>query len=232
MLSRRGLGSEGFCATGHSSAEERNCSGGRSCNETAHGQPRAGKNHLTVHDFDQFGHQRMSDGGRDPETYVYTPVLEERAAAVLSKAHHRKLSIVTAESCTGGALAALLTDVEGLSHVLDRGYVVYTDEAKQECLGVDGALIEEFKPVSEAVAAAMAQGGLRRSLADIAIAITGNAGPAGPDDEEGLVFIAVASRDGQCLPEEHHFGSVGRSRVRMCALNAALDLLEVSIDKR
>jgi nicotinamide-nucleotide amidase len=171
----------------------------------------------------------MSEGDRNPHQYIYTPALEDRAAKVLQKAERRDLRIASAESCTGGALAGLLTDVEGLSHVFERGYVAYSDKAKQECLGIDAGMIETKGAVSEEVSVEMARGAIRRSEADIAIGITGNAGPAGPDDEEGLVYIAAASRGGLCKLQEHHFGAIGRAGVRMRALQAALELLDASI---
>jgi nicotinamide-nucleotide amidase len=173
----------------------------------------------------------MSDGDRNPNSYVYTPALEKRAAFVLAKTQGKKLRIAAAESCTGGAFAALLTDVEGFSHIFERGYVVYTAEAKRECLGVDARLIKDKGAVSKEVAVEMARGALIGSQADIAIAITGNAGPAGPDDEEGLVHIAAATRDGRCISQEHHFGPIGRARVRIRTLDAALDLLEAAFDE-
>jgi nicotinamide-nucleotide amidase len=173
----------------------------------------------------------MNEGERDPHQYIYTPALEDRAAEVLRKAEKRGLRIASAESCTGGALAALLTDVEGLSHVFERGYVVYNDKAKLECLGIDGKLIEAKGAVSEEVAVEMARGAIQRSDADIAIGITGNAGPAGPHDEEGLVYIAAASRGGLCKLQEHHFGAIGRAGVRMRALQEALELLDASIGR-
>ena len=175
----------------------------------------------------------MSEGDRDrdPHQYIYTPALEDRAAELLRNAEKRRLRIASAESCTGGALAALLTDVEGLSHVFERGYVVYNDAAKEECLGIDSSLIETRGAVSKEVAAEMARGALSRSGADIAIGITGNAGPAGPDDEEGLVCIAAASREGLPKLQSHHFGAIGRAGVRIRALQAALDLLNDTIGK-
>ena len=173
----------------------------------------------------------MSSKGRNPSAYVYTPELEDMAAAVLRKAHAAGLRIATAESCTGGALAALLTDVEGVSHVFEPGYAVYSNEAKQDCLGIPPEMIALYGAVSEPVAQAMAQGALERSHADIAIAITGNAGPAGPYDEEGLVFICGAVRKGASTGREFHFGSVGRSQVRIRSLEAAFDLLQWTIGR-
>lgn len=171
----------------------------------------------------------MADGARSPETHVYSPELEEQAAGVLQAAEKRGFSIATAESCTGGALAALLTDVEGLSHVFERGFAVYSNDAKSECLGIPAVLIEREGAVSRAVAGEMAKGALEHSHADIAIGITGNAGPAGPHDEEGLVYICVMTRAGRQRIIEHHFGADGRARVRMKALQSALELIDWAV---
>lgn len=171
----------------------------------------------------------MADGTRSPEMHVYSPELEEKASRVLRAAEDRGMRISTAESCTGGALAALLTDVEGLSHVFERGFAVYCNEAKAECLGVAPDIIEREGAVSASVAAEMASGALDHSHADIAVGITGNAGPAGPDDEEGLVYICAMTRSGQHRVAEHHFGAVGRARVRMKALDSALDLIDWAV---
>lgn len=171
----------------------------------------------------------MADGARSPETYVYSPELEQQASKVLREAEKRGMQIATAESCTGGALAALLTDVEGLSHVFDRGFAVYCNEAKSDCLGIAPGIIEREGAVSRRVAAEMAQGALAHSRADVAVGITGNAGPAGPDDEEGLVFICAMNRAGKHRIAEHHFGAEGRARVRMKALASALELIDWAV---
>jgi nicotinamide-nucleotide amidase len=171
----------------------------------------------------------VSGKSRNPQWYVYTPALEDQAADLLRAAESRKLRIVAAESCTGGALAALLTDVEGLSHVFERCYVSYSAEAKQQDLGVDASLIAREGAVSKAVAEAMASGALARSHADLAVAITGNAGPAGPNDEPGLVFLCAAA-GGRRRHEEHHFGNLGRSEVRIRTLEAAIGLLGWAVD--
>lgn len=168
---------------------------------------------------------------RNAELYIYTPELEEAASRVLESAIRKGARIVTAESCTGGALAALLTDVEGLSRVFDRGFAVYCDDAKSECLGVSRALLEAEGAVSKSVAEAMATGALHRSTADVAIAITGNAGPAGPNAEEGLVFVASAVRGGAVRTVECHFGAAGRAAVRIRALESALQLLAWGVDQ-
>jgi nicotinamide-nucleotide amidase len=171
----------------------------------------------------------LPEKSRDPQTYVYSPALEDGAADVLRAAARRDLRIVTAESCTGGALAALLTDVEGLSHVFERGFVSYCDEAKSESLGVAPCLIAREGAVSKQVAEAMAAGALEASHADVSVAITGNAGPAGPNDEPGLVFLCAATA-GKYKHEEHHFGNIGRSQVRIRALAAATGLLAWAVD--
>jgi nicotinamide-nucleotide amidase len=162
---------------------------------------------------------------RDAHYHIYTPALEDAAAAVLQAAEKKHLRIAAAESCTGGALAALLTDVEGLSHVFDVGFAVYSEEAKQDCLGVPHDLIASHGAVSREVAHAMARGALNNSRADVAIAITGNAGPAGPDDETGLVHLCAAVRDGGERHGEHHFGALGRAEIRIRCIESALDLL-------
>lgn len=157
---------------------------------------------------------------------IYSRTLEEAAERVLKEASARKLTLATAESCTGGALAALLTDVEGWSHVFERGVAVYCDQAKIECLGVSEALLKMRGAVSAEVAEAMAMGLLQRSTADLAIAITGNAGPAGPDEEEGLVYLCGVRRGGDPCGKTFHFGALGRTGVRVRALEEALVLLE------
>ena len=140
--------------------------------------------------------------------------VQDRAERVLRAADEHELKLATAESCTGGLLAALLTDVHGLGHVFDRGFVVYAKQAKCDLLGI---------------AREMAQGALRRSDADLAVAITGFAGPAGPDDEEGLVHFACARRAGETRHREEHFGAIGRDGVRIAALDVALQMLEQSL---
>jgi nicotinamide-nucleotide amidase len=140
--------------------------------------------------------------------------VQDRAERVLKAADEQELKLATAESCTGGLLAALLTDVKGLGHVFDRGFVVYAKQAKCDLLGIAREKVDACGAVSEPVAREMAQGALRRSNADIAVAITGFAGPGGPDDEEGLVHFACARRDGETCHREEHFGAIGRDGVR------------------
>ncbi len=152
--------------------------------------------------------------------------LQEKARRVLDIAHERELSLATAESCTGGLLAALLTDVRGRGHVFDRGFVTYAEEAKCDLLGVQPSLIEEVGVVSEQVARAMANGAIDRSNADVAVSVTGFAGPGAADDEEGLVHFACARRGAACAHREEHFGPIGRAGVRIAALEVALAMME------
>ena len=157
------------------------------------------------------------------------PEVQDLADEVLDLAHEKKLKLATAESCTGGLLAALLTDVRGRGHVFDRGFVVYSKDAKCDLLGLDRQMVENCGAVSEEVAVAMAQGALRRSEADVALSITGFAGPAGADEEEGLVHLACARRNGETRHREEHFGPIGRQGVRIASLNAALDMMKDAI---
>ena len=152
--------------------------------------------------------------------------LDEQAERLMHRLCDQKLSIATAESCTGGMLAALLTDIEGASHGFDRGFVTYTKEAKGDLLGIPRDLLDHNDAVSEIVARAMAEGALSRSEADIAIGVTGFAGPAGDGCEEGLVHFALARRGKTTVHREEHFGSVGRGAIRVKSLKAMLDMLE------
>lgn len=152
--------------------------------------------------------------------------IEDKARAVLERAGKRDLAIVTAESCTGGLLASLLTDIEGASSAFERGYVVYSSQAKCELLGIEAALIDRCGAVSEDVAVAMAKGALAASHGDVAVAITGFAGPGAPGDEEGLVHLAAVDRGGRMAHREVHLGAIGRGPVREQSLAIALDLLD------
>ena len=143
----------------------------------------------------------------------------------------RKLTVATAESCTGGMLAALLTDIEGAGHGFDRGFVTYSEQAKTDLLGIDPDLLKRNEAVSEAVARAMAEGALTRSKAAIALGVTGFAGPAGPNHEEGLVHFAVASRSKPTRHRVEHFGLVGRGPVRVKSLKVLLEMLEDALEQ-
>ena len=149
------------------------------------------------------------------------------AEVVIADARQAKLRICTAESCTGGMIATLLTEVPGSSAVFDRGLVVYTNRAKQDLLGVPGDLIADMGEVSEAVARMMAEGAVENSNAQLAIAVTGIAGPGGGSARKpiGLVHIAAAREGRSILHEEQHFGDIGRTEVRLKTCEAALQLL-------
>jgi nicotinamide-nucleotide amidase len=155
--------------------------------------------------------------------------LDEQAERLMRRLCAAKLSIATAESCTGGMLAALLTDIEGAGSSFERGFVTYSKEAKTELLGIPRDVLEHNDAVSEIVAKAMAEGALERSQADIAIGVTGFAGPAGEDCEEGLVHMALARRGRPTAHREEHFGAVGRGSVRVNSLKAMLEMLEQSL---
>jgi len=149
----------------------------------------------------------------------------DRARAVLELLESRDLTLALAESCTGGHVASLLTDQEGVSNRIDRGFVTYSDEAKVEMLGIPQDVIARCSAVSAEVAALMATGALERSRADIAAAVTGFAGPAGPGDETGLVFVSVITRWSDVTTRECHFGDIGRDCIRERATDCALDLI-------
>jgi nicotinamide-nucleotide amidase len=160
---------------------------------------------------------------------VLPPALDARISAALQALCDRDWTLSTAESCTGGLLASVFTDVSGVSHAFERGFVVYTEAAKVEVLGVPAALIDDEGPVSEAVARVMAERALTLSGASLAIAITGYAGPGGPDAEEGLVHLALAGEHGPTRHRQLQLGPVGRGAVRLAALEAAVDLLEAAL---
>jgi nicotinamide-nucleotide amidase len=142
------------------------------------------------------------------------------------RAQNRKLA--TAESCTGGLVAGAITAVPGSSDVFFGGFVTYSNDAKKQMIGVDADLITHHGAVSEAVAHAMAEGAIRTTGADLAVSITGIAGPGGgsPHKPVGLVYIGVASVFDGPRVERHMFGDVGRDEVRLASLRAALRLLE------
>ena len=140
------------------------------------------------------------------------------------------LKVATAESCTGGMLAALLTDIEGAGHGFDRGFVTYTKESKHELLGIPSELLDQNDAVSETVARAMADCALARSSADIALGVTGFAGRAGENCEEGLVHFALARRGGKTVHREEHFGAIGRGAIRVKSLKCLLEMIEDALE--
>lgn len=157
------------------------------------------------------------------------PGIDELTKFVLREACDHDLRLVTAESCTGGLLASLLTDIPGCSHAFERGFVVYTNEAKHELLGVSDEILTRYGAVSEPCARAMAQGALDRSHGDLAVAVTGYT-EAGPNGEPaGLVHFASARRGGSTVHQMHWFGELGRAEVRLLCLGAALRMLRARL---
>lgn len=154
--------------------------------------------------------------------------LEPRAAALIASASRRGLTVATAESCTGGLIAGLLTEIPGSSAVVERGFVTYSNAAKSDLLGVPDILIAREGAVSAAVAEQMVRGALRASPADIAVAVTGIAGPGGGTATKpvGLVFLAIGWRGAPVRVEKRLFGDVGRAEVRRRTVCEALTLLE------
>ena len=145
---------------------------------------------------------------------------------ILAAARARGWRIATAESCTGGMLAVSLTDLPGSSDVFERGYVTYSNAAKVDMLGVSPATLAEFGAVSSTVAQEMAMGALMRSGVDLAVAITGIAGPGGSEFKpEGRVCFACAQRGAAVWVETVEFGAMGRAEVRLAARDHALALL-------
>ncbi|PZA13735.1 CinA family protein [Rhodopseudomonas palustris] len=149
------------------------------------------------------------------------------ARSLLDLCRSRKLMIATAESCTGGLVAGALTDIPGSSDVIDRGFVTYSNAAKHDLLGVENATLNTFGAVSKETAIAMAVGALENADVDLAVSITGIAGPGGatPGKPVGLVHFAVAARDGRISHREQRFGAIGRSNVRQRSVVEALRML-------
>jgi nicotinamide-nucleotide amidase len=149
------------------------------------------------------------------------------ARSLLDLCRSRKLTIATAESCTGGLVAAALTEIPGSSDVIDRGFVTYSNEAKRAMLGVEATTLQTFGAVSKETAIQMAVGALERADVDLAVSITGIAGPGGatPGKPVGLVHFACAARDGRIIHREHRFGAIGRSAVRNRSVVEALRML-------
>lgn len=152
------------------------------------------------------------------------PAVDELAKSVLAEACDRGLKLAAAESCTGGLLASLLTDIPGRSHAFERGFVVYTHEAKRQMLGVPADVLENDGAVSEASARAMAEGALAHSQADLAVSITGFT-EGGPGQPAGLVHFACARTQRPTTHREMRFGDVGRAEIRLKALETALTLM-------
>ncbi len=155
-----------------------------------------------------------------------TDVLDD-AKRLIDSLRAKNRTLTAAESCTGGLVAAAITAVPGSSDVFFGGFVTYSNDAKAQMIGVDPGLITHHGAVSEAVAHAMADGALRTTGADLAVSITGIAGPGGgsPEKPVGLVYIGIASVFDAPTVERHMFGEAGRHEVRLASLRAALRLL-------
>jgi nicotinamide-nucleotide amidase len=154
--------------------------------------------------------------------------LNEAAQHLLDTCRARGLKVATAESCTGGLVAATLIDIPGSSDVFDRGFVSYSNPAKETMLGVPRALLQRYGAVSREAAEAMATGALGNSPADLVVAVTGIAGPGGGSEEKpvGLVHFAAATRDGRMIHREKRFGDIGRLAVRLASVAEALEMLQ------
>lgn len=154
------------------------------------------------------------------------------AAEILAAARAKGIRIATAESCTGGMVAAALTDIAGSSDVFDRGFVTYSNAAKIAMLGVDPATLDAFGAVSEPIAAQMADGARKSANAALAVSVTGIAGPGGSDFKpEGRVCFGVAFEDTPTQTQTVDFGPLGRAAVRAAATEFALGLLLQAIEQ-
>ena len=162
---------------------------------------------------------------------MFDQAMHRQSEALLQKLRDAGLMIATAESCTGGLIAGLLTEIAGSSDVVERGFVTYSNEAKNECLGVPKELIEQNGAVSEEVACAMAKGAVQHSRANIAVAVTGVAGPGGGTAAKpvGLVHVAVARDNGNVIHKRLLLGDIGRTPVRQATVREALDLVRAAI---
>jgi nicotinamide-nucleotide amidase len=155
---------------------------------------------------------------------MFPPDLDARAAELIDRLRGARLMLATAESCTGGLIAGLITSVSGSSDVLDCGFVTYSNGAKARMIGVPPDLIQRYGAVSAEVARAMAEGALANSAADVAVAVTGVAGPGGGSAAKpvGLVHCAAARRGRETVSRELRLGDVGRQEVRIETVRVAV----------
>ena len=162
---------------------------------------------------------------------MFSDKLLNMARLFLDDAQQRRLKVVTAESCTGGLVAALLVEIPGSSKVLERGFVTYSNKAKEEVLGIPGDLIADYGAVSEPIARAMAEGALEESRANMAISITGIAGPGGGTRLKpvGTVHFALARENAPVRHRMENFGDIGRSEIRMASVEVALRMMMESV---
>ncbi|MEQ9507357.1 MAG: CinA family protein [Hyphomonas sp.] len=157
--------------------------------------------------------------------------LRNLAMLILDDAEQARLKIATAESCTGGLLAALFTEIPGSSSVFERGFVTYSNRAKEEMLGVPGDALADYGAVSEPVARMMAEGALGNSRANISVGITGVAGPGGGTRMKpvGTVHIACARENRAIIHEHLQLGEISRDAIRMAAVESALNLIQAQM---
>ncbi len=153
--------------------------------------------------------------------------LAEQASALLQSCRKAGVTVATAESCTGGLIAGCLTEIAGSSDVVDRGFITYSNEAKNVMLDVPMRLIERHGAVSEPVARTMAEGALNHSLAVLSVAVTGVAGPGGGTVGKpvGLVHLACAKRGGETRHRAERYGDLGRSGIREATIRTAMEML-------
>lgn len=162
---------------------------------------------------------------------MFPDKLRNLCLLTMDEARERRVKIAAAESCTGGLLAGLFTEFSGSSDVFERGFVTYSNRAKEEVLGVAGDILADHGAVSEAVARLMAEGALENSRANLAVSITGVAGPGGgtPMKPVGTVHIACARENKAMMHEVCYFGDIGRHEVRMATLETALNMIRQQI---
>jgi nicotinamide-nucleotide amidase len=162
---------------------------------------------------------------------LFAPDLVRSAEALLAACRVKKLKITTAESCTGGLLAGLLTSIGGSSDVFERGFVTYSNESKMEMLGVSAQTLEKHGAVSAACAREMADGARRHSKADVSLSITGIAGPSGgsPEKPIGLVHFGCVGPNGK-IDEVQRFDALGRDGIRLASVEFAVKLLQAQVE--
>jgi nicotinamide-nucleotide amidase len=155
-----------------------------------------------------------------------------RARLLLDGCRAHGVMLATAESCTGGLIAGTLTEIAGSSDVVDRGFVTYSNDAKNQMIGVPMILIDEHGAVSEQVARAMAEGAVRNSAASLAVSVTGVAGPGGGSTEKpvGLVHIATAREGGDIHHQRMTYGDLGRFEIRQATITTALEMLQEQVN--
>ncbi len=158
---------------------------------------------------------------------IFPDDIEVSATRLIGDFSARGLTLATAESCTGGLIAGALTEVSGSSTVVDRGFVTYSNQAKTDMLGVSPEVLSRFGAVSRETALQMVDGALRRSGANIAVAVTGIAGPSGgtTDKPVGLVHLAAKNQTGLLVHREMRYGDIGRAEIRLATVRTAFELL-------